>query len=68
MQRHWKAILVGLILAVAAFIVSVMVGSYMATYAVAVSAMVFALAYLIAVATFKGRSDPEGRGVGGGGH
>jgi hypothetical protein len=65
MQKHYKAILLGLVLAIGAFVVSLQIGDYMATYAVVVSAFVFGMAYLIAVASFKDRPDPEGRGTAG---
>lgn len=59
MQKHWKAIQWASILAVTAFIVSVMAAQYALTYGVLVSAFVFGTAYLIAVARFKDRQDAE---------
>ena len=61
MQAHWKAIQWALIVAVAAFIVAVMMGEYMIMYAVLVSALIFGAVYMIAVAQFRDRPDAESR-------
>jgi hypothetical protein len=59
MREHWKAVQWASILAVTAFVVSVMAGKYALTYAVLVSAFVFGTAYLIGVARFKDRPDED---------
>jgi hypothetical protein len=59
MQRHWKAILGAAVLAMAAFIAAIMSGNLMYTYVVVVSAFVMTSAYMVAVARFQGRQDPE---------
>lgn len=61
MQTHWKTILFALVVAVGAFILSVMVGDFALTYAAIVSAFVFFCAYLISVAKFKDRPDTDSK-------
>ncbi len=59
MQKHWKTLQWGAIFALAAFIAAIMMRSYAAVYAVLVSTLIIGGAYLIAVARFKDRPDPE---------
>lgn len=61
MQRHWRILELFALAALAAFIAAIMTESYMVAYGVAVSGFVVAGAYLIAVARFPNRMDPEGR-------
>ena len=59
MQAHWKAVQWLTLLALAAFVASLMMGSYTMTYGVLVSAFIVLMGYLIAVGRFKNRMDPE---------
>jgi len=59
MQRHWKTVQWGSIVALAAFVASLMIGKYWLTYAIVASALMIGLAYLVAVAKFQNRPDGE---------
>lgn len=59
MHRHWKALQWASFTVVVFFIVSVVAGKHMLTHGLLVSAVVFGTAYLIALAQFRDRFDPE---------
>ncbi len=59
MQKHWKAVQWGAIVALAAFIVAIMTHNYALVYGVLVATLMIGGAYMIAIARFKDRPDPE---------
>jgi cation transporter-like permease len=59
MQLHWKALQYALLVAMAAFVASLMLGLYALTYAVLLTAAVAVVTYLVAVAKFRDRPDPD---------
>lgn len=62
MQRHIRALEIAAFVALTAFVAAIMLHGYMAAYAIAVSALIIGGAYLIAVARFPNRMDPEDHG------
>lgn len=61
MQRHLKIIVLAAVIALTAFVAAIMSHRYMIAYAISVSSLVVGGAYLIAVARFPNRMDPEDR-------
>jgi hypothetical protein len=59
MLAHYRVIQWAMLVALAAFVVSLMIGSYAMTYGVLVSAFILLTGYLIAVGRFEHRMDPE---------
>jgi membrane protein implicated in regulation of membrane protease activity len=59
MQRYWKPIQVALVVALAAFVVSMMLGMYTVTYGILVTAGVFAVVLLVGMARFRNRRDTK---------
>lgn len=61
MQRHLRIIEIAAGVALTAFIAAIMYHRYMIAYAIAVSSLIVGGAYLIAIARFPNRMDPNDR-------